>query len=286
MFAGLSTGLSNKERGEIILEVLVMELSHELYEGKRVDKKLLASLLYRYKKKNLLELVYRKEMLVEKQHSENSTCEICGGLMDKIDDMAIRISREMKDYRFETFAVGVERISDIEKKEDEFRVRYNIKYGENIRNEISREIGKRIMKLTKLNYSDTNPDIQIIVNIVNEKIKIRTKKIVITGNIVRIDDIPIFAKTCSNCKGVGCAQCNYTGKTPDNSIEYILGEFLLALSQGKKWKFGVEYKDDKLNFRISIISPKIKINETQVLYKINENKELSRMGISDLSIWI
>lgn len=286
LFARLSTGLTNNERGKIIIEFIVMDLASKLLSQKRVDKKLLSSLIYRYNIKYLNELAIQNGLQIPiPKHiykTNHKTCEICNDIMLRIDDYATKIAKALSRHKIGTFHIGIKSIPEIEKKEDFIRSRYKLPYGENIRNELSREIGKRLEKITQFKYSIERPDVTIVLNPLTNKVEISSRPIMLYGEIYKLSDVPVFAKVCKECKGKGCTKCNFIGRLKGESIEYILGEILKDLVGILKWKFSIKYGEDKniILFKMQLMNPQTTINQ-DIIKKVEKtfNEKLKEKAI-------
>jgi tRNA pseudouridine synthase 10 len=61
-----------------------------------------------------------------------------------------------------TFLVGVELPVAVEEREDEFRAEFDVCYGENIKNEFGRAIGKKIAEQSGKTVDYRKPDIVLL----------------------------------------------------------------------------------------------------------------------------
>jgi len=288
LFGGLSKGLTNRERGEILLQTLKMNSHYKLLSYKRIPRKLLEKLIFEYRFSELKKIAREQGINIKNRTNEGKKCYICNGLMDNINEITNRIIDKIQDIEFERFIIGIKRSKRIEEKEEEIKRKFNIWFGENIRNELSRELGKRI--LDKLNrniiYEPKNPELLITIDIENMKIKIMIKPVRTTILISKLDkNAPIFSRVCTNCKGKGCATCEYTGKQVGNSLEYNLGKSLLKIYGGKRWRFGMKYLDKNkaiLETSFKIVDPKRRnIGKEEI---INLNKLLESLGFKIIDI--
>jgi len=265
LFGGLSTGISNWERGKAIIEYIKMDIHYRIINGKRVPKKLINYLASYYSDQKYNELLKSYGIKLERPKTQRNRCYICEGILDELDKITEIVFNESKKYKFNTFQIGIQKLTDIEKREEEIKRRYGIWFGENIRNELSREIGKALVDKFKRNgidvvYTSASPDISIIVDIVSRTVEISAKPIEILINATRLSEsTPIFSMNCSTCKGVGCRDCNYTGREKGESFESIVGYHLIDIFNGDRWKFGIKYLDkNKIRFqaRFKIMNPK------------------------------
>ena len=274
MFGGLSTGLSNEERGWIIREYIKMDIHKKLLEKKYVPRKILYSLIYRYQDKDINKIVESLGIHIEGKPLEKE-CEICGGLFNNLNKLVEEMSEEILKYEFNSYVVGVESYPEIEKREERLKEKFGIWFGENIRSELSREIGKYLEKyFKKLNreiaFDPKKPEATIIFNLKEKRVSIETRSIQFFLKIRKTGKLPIFAKTCKFCKGRGCESCDYLGREKGESLEYLVGKKLIDYTGGIRWKFSIEYLDENkrdINVYIKIISPKKRSFNAEKLIK-------------------
>jgi tRNA U54 and U55 pseudouridine synthase Pus10 len=66
-----------------------------------------------------------------------------------VDSLCENAVNTLESFEYTTFLVGVELPTVVEEREDEFKARFEVGYGESMRrNEFSREIGKKIAEKT------------------------------------------------------------------------------------------------------------------------------------------
>jgi len=291
LFGGLSTGLTNEERGRIIREYIKMDIHYRIINEARVTKKLLNNILLYYSNADFQKLIRRYNVKIIAEPAGTKTCFICRGMLETVDEIAREIQKSLSDVEFETFQVGVQKITEIEEREEEIKRKYGIWFGENIRNELSREIGKALVKSFNsvgkdIKYSNESPDLMIIVDPINHRIERFFRPIKINVKVIRInEDAPIFGMKCSKCGGLGCDYCKYTGREPGKSFESSVGLILLDYYKGDKWKFGIKYMDKEKNMfvaRFKIINPKKRRDAKKVISLVN--KRLGEVGFKLLSI--
>jgi tRNA pseudouridine synthase 10 len=255
LFGGLSGEMTNLERGEALITTLTLSVYRDVLEDRKGDIRLAKRLVSNFG------ITPLEDLLLRYGHGpvENSTeiCDICQGKLREVQEIADLIRKDLADFEFRTFHIGTIVPSEIERKEDEIRSRFHLKYSENIKNEFSREIGKIIENtMTDKTYS-RRPDVRVEVNPYTREISFFSKKILVEGDVEILDeDAPVFAKVCPACAGGGCEKCGFTGKEEGESFEYEVGKRLIEMARGRQWKFGMTKKDDqKMRFRISLVHP-------------------------------
>lgn len=234
-FGGLVRGVTNKERGRAIKLVLALE-GHARYimgEGKEVLE-ILASHGIFQPAANILEL-----------KTEGGSCYICGGIMEKIGEYAKEVVRALEGYEFENFLVGVRVAGEIAEREDKLKSEYGIEYGESLRMECSREIGKEVSKLTGKVVEFKKPDVVVIIDVPGPRISIRSMPLYVFGRYRKlVRGIPQSKWNCVHCKGKGCEVCHGTGKIYPTSVEEIITKPVIELTGGKSAKFHGAGRED------------------------------------------
>jgi len=289
-FALLGYNLENNERGKAIKLALVLE-SSKLYS----QKNLLGS-------KNLKVLIrnaFSKEAKEALSHLEKNsidedqlkTCFLCNNKFQSIENLIQKTLESVSDYEFETFLVGIELPVEFEERNDEFKALFNVVYGESIRHEFARLIGKKITKLTSKTPEYKIPDIQIIINPFALKIRLQINPLFIAGRYKKlVRTIPQSKWFCSKCRGKGCDKCDGTGKLYAESVEELVSEPLLELADGEKTSFHASGREDidarmlgnGRPFVIEVSKPKNRvINLDFLLKKINKNAE-KKVEVSNL----
>jgi len=162
---------------------------------------------------------------------ESETCWLCKSLMSEIQKFSRIIMQSLKDYEYETFLVG-SRISDnILEKEKKLWELTN--FGEPIKHELNREIGKIIEKKTGKTVDFNQPDIVALIDTSFDIVTLDVRSLFIYGRYWKfIRGIPQTKWHCKKCHGIGCHYCDFTGKRFEISIEELIGKTLLEKSMG------------------------------------------------------
>ncbi|MCX8169506.1 MAG: tRNA pseudouridine(54/55) synthase Pus10, partial [Candidatus Methanomethyliaceae archaeon] len=234
-FGGLLRGITNRERGRALK--LALALEGHLKFLKEGNDELLRALA---KNGNLQFAIKLLDLT-----NEDFKCYICEGIMENIENIAKEVIKALNNYEFTNFLIGIRVSGDIAEREDKLRSEFGIEYGESIRMECSREIGKEVSKFTGKNVEFKNPDIVVIVSIPSLNINVNPMPIYIFGRYRKlIRGIPQSKWYCSRCWGKGCEKCNWTGKKYPTSIEELIIEPILMATGGKRAKFHGAGRED------------------------------------------
>nr|AFK24871.1 THUMP domain-containing protein [uncultured archaeon] len=195
-------------------------------------------------------------------------CYICRGLMDDLDSIADRIIDVIKDYEFKTFLIGATLPTQIYEREDAMRARLKIRGRESVKNQLTRELGMRLARLTKKKVEYMKPDITaslIIDKENNVDVAIKSRPLALFGRYVkRSRGLPQKQDKCPDCEGKGCGSCSYSGLSGDGSIEGIIAKGLMKMTGGQAPKFSWIGSEDRSSlvlgtgrpFYAHIFSPK------------------------------
>lgn len=234
-FGGLLRGITNKERGKTLKLSLALEGHLKfLKEGNDELLRILA-------KNGNLQSAARLLGFT----NEGFKCYICEGMMENIENIAKEVIKALDDYEYSNFLIGIRVAGDIIEREDKLRSEFGIEYGESIRMEFSREIGKEVSKLSGKNVEFKSPDVVVIISIPNLDINVNPMPIYIFGRYRKlVRGIPQSKWYCSRCWGKGCEKCNWTGKKYSTSIEELIVEPILMAAGGKRAKFHGAGRED------------------------------------------
>jgi len=242
-FGNLLSGLSNRKRGEALKILLLMEWENSRRLSK-IEPPKLSSLL-----SEDFDIGERSiQRFYPEMQSITSHCEICQGIlssqnMKSITDNALKI---LDDYEFSTFLVGSQFPPSIIDKEDTIRSTYNLEFGEAIKSEFNREIGKMLQK--QIDYATVEfkaPDIVLTFDLIKNQINIKTNPLFILGRYRKLErGIPQSKWFCRKCRGKGCEHCNFTGKMYQESVEEFVSEPFRIAAEGKASKFHGSGRED------------------------------------------
>lgn len=234
-FGGLVKGVTNRERGRAIKLFLALEGHAELIKGEGDG-------LLRILTSNGLFQPASKVLGIQ---PEEKRCAICEGIMDNIEGYAKDVAKALEGLDYENFLIGVRVAGEIAEREDKLRAEFGIEYGESMRMECSREIGKEVTRLTGRVVEFKKPDIVVIVEVPGPKVSVRPMPLYISGRYRKlVRGMPQSRWDCVHCRGEGCEICHGTGKIYPTSVEEIIGEPVLELTEGQSIKFHGAGRED------------------------------------------
>ena len=243
-FALLGHGMENDERGNAIKTVLTLE-AHTLALSKNKEGiKILKILATNGFSKTAEEILHGMKKRIPSKRVPKA-CFLCEDKFKIVDGLAEKAIEKLKDYEFSNFLVGIELPVTVEEREDEFKAEFEVSYGENMRNEFGRTIGKKIAEHSGKNVEYKKPEVVVLANPPAEKIRLQVNPLYIAGRYRKlVRGIPQSKWLCSNCRGKGCEKCNWTGKMYPESVEEIIGKSFLDATGGVKASFHASGRED------------------------------------------
>lgn len=241
-FANLGYGLSNVERGKTIKNFLTFEAHNQVLDGDKNGIKLLKNLaingMFKFAEDTLKNLGYRLKIQPKK-------CELCLTKLQELDNLVKEALKKAKAYEFNSFLVGAKIPEKIVEAEDSLRAKYGINWGETIKSEFTREIGKIISKITKKHVNYKKPDVVFTFNPFNGKVELQVNPLFIGGRYKKlVIGIPQARWVCSKCKGIGCEYCGGKGKKYSESVQEIIEKPILNLTFGERTEFHASGRED------------------------------------------
>jgi tRNA pseudouridine synthase 10 len=229
-FALLGYGLDNQKRGETLKLLLTMKSHKSVLSGKRTALSTLRVLAGNGSFDMAAEILHK----MRKNARKKTKCYLCQGLFKSVDKLVENALEKLTPYECTTFLVGIKLPTMVEEREDEFKARFEVEHGESMRNEFSRDIGKKLSYLAKKPTEYKKPDVVILINPFTGQVTLQSNPFYVQGIYrKRVRDIPQSKWLCRNCRGAGCPKCNKTGKMYPESVEEIIAEPLLQATGGE-----------------------------------------------------
>jgi tRNA pseudouridine synthase 10 len=158
-----------------------------------------------------------------------SPCPFCDGIFDEIEAIARAAMAKIGGREFSTFLVGSKQDSAVLGQEQ------TLGYPENLKNEVNRELGKRLEALTGKRVDWDNPDITILLDTRFASIDIQVAPLYFFGRYRKFDrTIPQTRWPCRVCRGKGCPRCGGTGKMYETSVEELVAGPIMKAAGGSQ----------------------------------------------------
>ncbi|MHA2173646.1 MAG: hypothetical protein ACXABI_02345, partial [Candidatus Hodarchaeales archaeon] len=184
-FGNLLTGLSNFERGEAIKLFFLMdwEIKDRISKIGTPNKSSLIS-------KDFPIGLHSVNRYYSDKEAELTPCAICKDLLSVpfLKSLAEDAVLKVKEYEFTTFLVGSRFPAEIVDKEDRFRGTYGLEYGESIKADFNREVGKILSKLLPSALVEfKTPEIVFTFDLVREEILLKSNPLFILGRYKKLE---------------------------------------------------------------------------------------------------
>ena len=243
-FALLGYGIENNYRGKALKLGLVLQASalNSLHNTEGVAR-LEVLALNGFSREAQETLHYLKKNIQKKNPLK--TCYLCENRFQLLNDLTQKALDAIANYEFSSFLVGVELPVAIEEREDEFRAAFNVSYGENVKHEFGRLLGKQIVKAIGKTVEYKKPNLTIIVNPFAEQVKVEVNPLFVAGRYRKlVRNIPQSRWFCSSCRGKGCKKCGGSGKMYPESVEELASTLLLEATEGDSTSFHASGRED------------------------------------------
>lgn len=276
IFGNLLSGMTNEERGKILRNYVAFLLD----SGEKID----------VDTSNFHGMKFRNAKPKTKKPEKCSVCK--NFFREKINEVANSINKKLKDIEFETFLIGSIPTDEMQNAEEKIWEKIGADFSELIKSEINREVGKIVEKITGKKFELEDPDVTILVDLKNDAIRFRIKSLFIAGGYKKlVRGIPQTKWICPNCMGKGCIECKGVGKLYKSSVQEIIANPIMKLTDGKDSAFHGSGREDIdvrcLDYRpfvIEILKPlKRKIDLEKAMREINKSKtvKVSALRFSD-----
>ncbi len=251
-FSLLGTSTTNKKRGYALKLNLTMQAHQERLLGGADPEQ--ATQLLRDLATNgqfppawdVLEKL-GETISLEPKASGEFECFLCGNIFARLPKLAEEVITRLQDYEFDTFLIGTRLSPVLVDREDEFRQRYELVYGEAMKSHINRELGKRVQKIVDRPVDFANPNVVVLLEIGPQHytISVNSNPLCVYGIYRKLErGLPQTHWPCNKCRGRGCPACNHTGKEFPTSVEELVSPPFVEQASGTESKFHGAGRED------------------------------------------
>jgi tRNA pseudouridine synthase 10 len=290
-FALLGYSMENNIRGQALKVALTLQANDAVNE-KNLDGitrlKVLASNGFSHQAQETLGHLKKRLPKAEPEQK----CYLCDGKFTLVEGLIEKALQALDGYEFSTFLVGIELPLPVEEREDEFKAANNITYGESLRHEFGRVLGKALAIRAGKEAEYLTPEMVVVFNPFLEQVRIQPNPLFISGRYRKLArDIPQSKWFCRSCHGKGCPKCGGTGKMYPESVEELSATQMLEAAGGEAEFFHASGREDVdarmlgsgRPFVVEISKPKRRnIDLAQIQVAVNSSAA-GKVEISDLA---
>lgn len=184
----------------------------------------------------------RARLLAEGVHQElppsTRPCTLCGGAFHRWETWVERALRAGAPYEWHRFACGSRWDPELLAKEETLWHETGTMWAESARTAFNRELGKHIEAATGAIGNPHDPEIVFLADLPVGRVEATVLPAFFRGRYRKLDrTLPQTHWPCRSCRGRGCERCGGTGKTYATSVEELIAEPILRLTQGTASRF-------------------------------------------------
>ena len=183
LFGMLGRGLSNAERGRALKVAVLMRLHARIREGDQEARERLRAIA-----PNIGAAASRIYEELFGSRLEPRPCYICHGLLEGfIEGAASSAYQALARYNVRSFLIGVRVSPEYVSREEEVRSRFSLKYGESLKSELKREIGKLVQSKYGLAPDFARPEAVATVEFPGGSVEVSVRRLGLAARYVRHD---------------------------------------------------------------------------------------------------
>ncbi len=177
MAGRLGYGWSNAERGDAMKRFLVMHLHWAIREGDEEARKLFIEVAPNIGVQAAG--LYRR---LTGSELEARPCYVCGGALEGFIERVIGDAEALlKAFDVKRFVVGVRLAREVAEREEEVKREAGFPYGESIKSEIRRELGKALQARGAAKVDFDDPEAMVLVEFPSGNVDIQVNSLLIRG---------------------------------------------------------------------------------------------------------
>ncbi len=162
-------------------------------------------------------------------------CDVCKGLFDEIPKFADIAVRSSEGFEFLTFLVGTKVDSELLEKEEQLWADVGAKETETLKSELNREIGKQVEARLQKPVEFTNPDMVYLVDTRFDRVETSVTPLFVYGRYRKLSrEIPQTRWPCRDCRGKGCPRCDGKGVMYEKSVQDLTGPVVMRHAEGEE----------------------------------------------------
>jgi tRNA pseudouridine synthase 10 len=224
-----------------------------------------------------------------------SACRVCGGIFAQVPQWAQRAVAAVEGLEFRTYLMGTRVPPAIESAELALKEKHELR-GEPFKQEFNREVGRLFGTILAergraVSVDFLDPEIVLLMDLEKSELQLRVNPLFIYGRYRKfVRTLPQTKWPCRQCRGRGCPECNFTGKTYQESVEELISPPLLRETRGVGTAFHGAGREDidalmlgtGRPFVIEIKEPKVRTLDLARLQKEINESAAGKIEVSEL----
>jgi tRNA pseudouridine synthase 10 len=164
-----------------------------------------------------------------------SECYVCRGLFSEVDKFADLCVKTSQEYEFSTFLVGTKIDAELIEREEALWAEISAKDMESIKSEMNREIGKRLESRLQKTVDFANPEMVFLIDTRFDRIVLDVAPLFVYGRYRKFSrELPQTRWICRECRGKGCPRCGGKGRMYDSSVQDCIGPIVMRHALGEE----------------------------------------------------
>ena len=160
-------------------------------------------------------------------------CGVCRGLFGEVDKFAGLCLRQSEGWEFSTFLVGTKIDAEIVENEEALWTEVGAKETESIKAEMNREIGKILEHKLGKTVDCGNPEAVFLVVTRFDKVVLDVTPLFVYGRYRKYSrELPQTRWPCRECRGKGCPRCDGKGRMYESSVQDLIGPIVMKHGDG------------------------------------------------------
>jgi len=257
-FAQLLSGMTNDERGKILRNYLAMLID----SGEKIV----------VDDSNFYGIKFHLKKIKSKKPKK---CSVCSNIFQELKKKVKLIANKLIKYEYKTFLIGCKLTPELIEKEQELWDRVGIEWCESIKNEINRELGIELERMTEKEMNRKLPDITVLLDLNTDSIELNVRSIYVYGKYQKLVR--------------GIPQTKWKKKIFPTSVQEVIEKPFLKQSKSDRTSFHGSGRED-VNVRclgwrpfvLELINP---VKRKTDLKKVrNELKKSKKVRVKNLKI--
>ncbi len=165
-------------------------------------------------------------------------CWVCGDIFDQLERFASSAIHALSPLEFNNYLIGTRIDPVIQSNEERLWDEVGGEQAEPIKGELNREIGKIVGEEMGKEVEFESPEVVAIVDTRFAHVVLDISPLFIYGRYRKLSrEIPQSTWPCNRCRGKGCERCDHTGKMYQTSVQELIGDLAMDVTQGEEHLF-------------------------------------------------